>query len=81
MHIENTQIEADWDPEAGTASLDAALTVLNAADAATVRATLKDADGNTVWQTTGDAEAQTAISSGPLQGSPLERRKPDAVRA
>ena len=43
-------------------------TVLNAADAATVRATLKDADGNTVWQTTGDAEAQTAISSGPLQG-------------
>ncbi len=68
VHIENTQIEADWDPEAGTASLDAALTVLNAADAATVRATLKDADGNTVWQTTGDAEAQTAISSGPLQG-------------
>lgn len=42
--------------------------MLNAADAATVRATLKDADGNTVWQTTGDAEAQTAISSGPLQG-------------
>jgi Beta-galactosidase/beta-glucuronidase len=39
VHIENTQIEADWDPEAGTASLDAALTVLNAADAATVRAT------------------------------------------
>ena len=37
VHIENTQIEADWDPEAGTASLDAALTVLNAADAATVR--------------------------------------------
>lgn len=68
VHIENTQIEADWDPEAGTASLDAALTVLNAADAATVRATLKDADGNTVWQTTGDAEAQTTISSGPLQG-------------
>ena len=48
--------------------LDAALTVLNAADAATVRATPKDADGNTVWQTTGDAEAQTAIPSGPLQG-------------
>lgn len=68
VHIENTQIEADWDPEAGTASLDAALTVLNATDAATVRATLKDADGNTVWQTTGDAEAQTALSSGPLQG-------------
>ncbi len=39
VHVENMQLEADWDAESGTASLDAALSVRNASDAATISAT------------------------------------------
>ena len=68
VHIENMQIESDWDPESGSASLDAALTVRNAADAATISATLKDSDGNVVWETANCADPDTSISTGSLNG-------------
>ena len=68
VHVENMQLEADWDAESGTASLDAALSVLNASDAATISATLKDSEGNVVWETSACANADTKIASGSLQG-------------
>ena len=68
VHIENMQIESDWDPESGSASLDAALTVRNAADAATISATLKNSDGNVVWETANCADPDTSISTGSLNG-------------
>ena len=68
VHVENMQLEADWDAESGTASLDAALSVRNASDAATISATLKDSEGNVVWKTSTNADANTTIASGSLQG-------------
>lgn len=68
VHIENMQIESDWDPESGSASLDAALTVRNATDAATISATLKNSDGNVVWETANCADPDTSISTGSLNG-------------
>ena len=68
VHVENMQLEADWDAESGTASLDAALSVRNASDAATISATLKDSEGNVVWETSTDADANTTFASGSLQG-------------
>ena len=62
------QLEADWDAESGTASLDAALSVRNASDAATISATLKDSEGNVVWETSTNADANTTFASGSLQG-------------
>ena len=68
VHVENMQLEADWDAESGTASLDAALSVRNASDAATISATLKDSEGNVVWETSTNADANTTFASGSLQG-------------
>ena len=68
VHVENMQLEADWDAESDTASLDAALSVRNASDAATISATLKDSEGNVVWETSTNADANTTFASGSLQG-------------
>lgn len=68
VHVENMQLEADWDAESGTASLDAALSVRNASDAATISATLKDSEGNVVWEASTNADANTTFTSGSLQG-------------
>ena len=68
VHVENMQLEADWDAESGTASLDAALSVRNASDAATISATLKDSEGNVVWEASTNADANTTFASGSLQG-------------
>ena len=68
VHVENMQLEADWDAESGTASLDAALSVRNASDAATISATLKDSEGNVVWEASTNADANTTFVSGSLQG-------------
>ena len=68
VHVVNMQLEADWDAESGTASLDAALSVRNASDAATISATLKDSEGNVVWGTSTNADANTTFASGSLQG-------------
>ena len=67
VHVENMQLEADWDAESGTASLDAALSVRNASDAATISATLKDSEGNVVWEASTNADANTTFTSGSLQ--------------
>ncbi|WP_270201545.1 glycoside hydrolase family 2 TIM barrel-domain containing protein [Bifidobacterium pseudocatenulatum] len=67
VHVVNMQLEADWDAESGTASLDAALSVRNASDAATISATLKDSEGNVVWETSTNADANTTFASGSLQ--------------
>ena len=68
VHVENMQLEADWDAESGTASLDATLSVRNASDAATISATLKDSEGNVVWEASTNADANTTFASGSLQG-------------
>ena len=68
VHVENMQLEADCDAESGTASLDAALSVRNASDAATISATLKDSEGNVVWEASTNADANTTFASGSLQG-------------
>ncbi|MCB4900759.1 glycoside hydrolase family 2 TIM barrel-domain containing protein [Bifidobacterium pseudocatenulatum] len=68
VHVVNMQLEADWDAESGTASLNAALSVRNASDAATISATLKDSEGNVVWETSTNADANTTFASGSLQG-------------
>lgn len=67
VHIDNMQIETDYDAKTGTASFDAVLSLRNAADAATISATLKDADGDVVWQTAHCVDGRTSISSGSLQ--------------
>lgn len=67
VHIDNMQIETDYDAKTGTASFDAVLSVRNAADAATISATLKDADGDVVWKTAHCVDGRTSISSGSLQ--------------
>ena len=67
VHIDNMQIETDYDAKTGTASFDAVLSVRNAADAATISATLKDADGDVVWETAHCVDERTSISSGSLQ--------------
>ena len=68
VHVVNMQLEADWDAESGTASLDATLSVRNASDAATISATLKDSEGNVVWEASNNADANTTFASGSLQG-------------
>ena len=65
--IDSMQIETDYDAKTGTASFDAVLSVRNAADAATISATLKDADGDVVWETAHCVDGRTSISSGSLQ--------------
>ena len=67
VHIDNMQIETDYDAKTGTASFDAVLSLRNAADAATISATLKDADGDVVWETAHCVDGRTSISSGSLQ--------------
>ncbi len=67
VHIDNMQIETDYDAKTGTASFDAVLSVRNAANAATISATLKDADGDVVWETAHCVDGRTSISSGSLQ--------------
>lgn len=67
VHIDNMQVETDYDAKTGTASFDAVLSVRNAADAATISATLKDADGDVVWETAHCVDGRTSISSGSLQ--------------
>nr|WP_315178881.1 glycoside hydrolase family 2 TIM barrel-domain containing protein [Bifidobacterium dentium] len=67
VHIDSMQIETDYDAKTGTASFDAVLSVRNAADAATISATLKDADGDVVWETAHCVDGRTSISSGSLQ--------------
>lgn len=67
VHIDNMQIETDYDAKTGTASFDAVLSVRNAADAATISATLKDADGDVAWETAHCVDGRTSISSGSLQ--------------
>lgn len=67
VHIDSMQIETDYDAKTGTASFDAVLSVRNAADAATISATLKDADGDVVWETAHCVDGRTSIPSGSLQ--------------
>ena len=68
VHIENLQLEADFDHASGTGTLDAALQIRHAEQASTIAATLTDASGVAVWEGTQPAAAQTSISSGQLHG-------------
>ena len=68
IHVEDMRVEADWDAADDSASLNAVLSVQGAADAATFSATLKDADGGTVWESAGCVNEQTVISTGSLRG-------------
>ena len=76
VHIEDMKVEADWNPETATGSLDALLAVRNAKNAATVSATLKDLNGNVVWETALAASAETGIVSGSLDVNPWSAESP-----
>mgnify|MGYP000355681920 CR=1 FL=1 len=80
VHIEDMKVEADWNPETATGSLDALLAVRNAKNAATVSATLKDLSGNVVWETALAASDETGIVSGSFGRQAVERREPGTVR-
>lgn len=82
VHVENMQLEADWDAESGTASLDAALSVRNASDAATISATLKDSEGQRGMGGLDQRRRQYHVRKRFLAGPrAVERRKPISVRA
>ena len=76
VHIEDMKVEADWNPETATGSLDALLAVRNAKNAATVSATLKDLSGNVVWETALSASDETGIVSGSLDVKPWSAESP-----
>ena len=76
VHIEDMKVEADWNPETATGSLDALLAVRNAKNAATVSATLKDLSGNVVWETALAASDETGIVSGSLDVKPWSAESP-----
>ena len=76
VHIEDMKVEADWNPETATGSLDALLAVRNAKNAATVSATLKDLSGNVVWETALAASDETGIVSGSLDVRPWSAESP-----
>ena len=76
VHIEDMKVEADWNPETATGSLDALLAVHNAKNAATVSATLKDLSGNVVWETALAASDETGIVSGSLDVKPWSAESP-----
>ena len=76
VHIEDMKVEADWNPETATGSLDALLAVRNAKNAATVSATLKDLSGNVVWETALAASDETDIVSGSLDVKPWSAESP-----
>ena len=67
VHVDDLRVETDYDAETGLASLDAALSVRNATDAATISTVLKDAEGNVIWETAHCVDERTSISSGSLQ--------------
>ena len=76
VHIEDMKVEADWNPETATGSLDALLAVRNAKNAATVSATLKDLSGNVVWETALAASDETGIVSDSLDVKPWSAESP-----
>ena len=76
VHIEDMKVEADWNPETATGSLDALLAVRNAKNAATVSATLKDLSGNVMWETALAASDETGIVSGSLDVKPWSAESP-----
>jgi len=76
VHIEDMKVEADWNPETATGSLDALLAVRNTKNAATVSATLKDLSGNVVWETALAASDETGIVSGSLDVKPWSAESP-----
>ena len=76
VHIEDMKVEADWNPETATGSLDALLAVRNAKNAATVSVTLKDLSGNVVWETALAASDETGIVSGSLDVKPWSAESP-----
>jgi beta-galactosidase len=67
VHVDDLRVETDYDAETGLASLDATLSVRNATDAATISATLKDSDGNVIWETAHCVDEQIPIFSGSLR--------------
>lgn len=80
VHIDNMQIETDYDAKTGTPP-DAVLSVRNAADAATISATLKDADGDVVWQTAHCVDGRTRFLPAPCRTLHSERRESGSLRA
>ena len=76
VHIKDMKVEADWNPETATGSLDALLAVRNAKNAATVSATLKDLSGNVMWETALAASDETGIVSGSLDVKPWSAESP-----
>lgn len=70
-HVETVQLEADYTAadtagKADTAELNAALTLRNPADAMTIESTLRDGDGNVVWESTQACNGEIALNSGKM---------------
>ena len=70
-HVETVQLEADYTAAdtagtADTAELNAALTLRNPADAMTIESTLRDGDGNVVWESTQACNGEIALNSGKM---------------
>ena len=70
-HVETVQLEADYTAAdtagtADTAELNAALTLRNSADAMTIESTLRDGDGNVVWESTQACNGEIALNSGKM---------------
>ena len=76
-HVENMQIEADWDAAARTGSLDAKLQLRDADEAGKVIAQLHDANGTVIWESEQDAAAETTLASDALETvSPWSAEEP-----
>ena len=70
-NVETMQLEADYTAAdtagtADTAELNAALTLRNPADAMTIESTLRDGDGNVVWESTQACNGEIALNSGKM---------------
>ena len=61
MQLEADYTAADTAGTADTAELNAALTLRNPADAMTIESTLRDGDGNVVWESTQPATAKSPL--------------------
>ncbi len=79
-HVENVQLEADYTAadtaESGSAELDAALTLRNPADAHDYRSTLRDGDGNVVWESTQACNGEIALTGKMTNIAPWSAESP-----
>ena len=66
MQLEADYTAADTAGTADTAELNAALTLRNSADAMTIESTLRDGDGNVVWESTQACNGEIALNSGKM---------------